>query len=659
MLKGAINNRYAKPLHPVERNVGPDDLFRAIFEQAAVGVAQIETLTGRFVRVNRRYCDIVGLSNEELTATTFMAITHPDDLQADLDNMEELKAGRIRAFSMEKRYCRNDGTVVWVNLTVSPMWNSGERPTFHIAVVQDITDRKRTEAALRESETQLRMSLDASSAGIWSWDPLRNMAMWDARYHEQYGFHPMLAPSYDRWIARVHAEDRRRLERRIQELLQPHGGDVWHEEFRASHPLKGERWMESRGRVERDHQGQAVRFAGINLDITDRKGAEEALRTSEERFRLMAEVTNDVLWDWDLVADRHWWSPNAIEKFGYDPGREPGVQAWSSRLHPGDQKRILNQLRDIFRSGDRTFHSEYRFLLADGSYGHFLDKGLVVRDAGGQLLRMIGVMIDVTAAKRAYATLQEAYARHQTLSRAIHVAEEKERRRLSRELHDEFGQLLSALKFDLIRLAEDLGRKPARRPAAMRKKVTAAAGTVDRLFASLREMIRGLRPAVLEELGLVPAIEALAADVQERTGLHCRVTADREGLGKRFGPELEGTLFRIAQELLTNVVRHAKASTVTVTLGCLDGWAHLTVRDDGRGVRGETASRANRFGLRGIRERAELLGGTVVVRSQRGAGTTATVAIPLRFPPSLPLEDLRRSPSSASTRSRDRHATVS
>jgi len=132
-----------------------EEKLRAIFEQAAVGVAQMETQTGRFVRINDRYCDIVGITAEEMTATTFMAITHPEDLQADLDNMERLKAGKIRDFSLEKRYIRPDGSEVWVDLTVSPMWKAGERPDYHIAVVEDISERKRAEEALRQAHHEL------------------------------------------------------------------------------------------------------------------------------------------------------------------------------------------------------------------------------------------------------------------------------------------------------------------------------------------------------------------------------------------------------------------------------------------------------------------------------------------------------------------------
>lgn len=134
--------------------------FRTIFEQAAVGVAFINTVTGRFVRVNQRYCDMVGYSLDEMPRTTYRALTHADDLEEQLANMRRLLAGEIGKFTMEKRLCRKDGSVVWINLTVSPTWRPGEKPEFHIAIVEDITERKRADerllAALQDKEVLLR-----------------------------------------------------------------------------------------------------------------------------------------------------------------------------------------------------------------------------------------------------------------------------------------------------------------------------------------------------------------------------------------------------------------------------------------------------------------------------------------------------------------------
>ena len=129
--------------------------FRTLFEQATVGVAEIDAMSGRFLTVNKRYCDIVGLSLEEMLSTDFQSITYPDDLQADLDYMKLLIAGEITEFSAEKRYIKKDGGIVWVNLTVYTAWLPGEYPTRHIAIVEDITGRKKAEAELQEYRVHL------------------------------------------------------------------------------------------------------------------------------------------------------------------------------------------------------------------------------------------------------------------------------------------------------------------------------------------------------------------------------------------------------------------------------------------------------------------------------------------------------------------------
>ncbi|WP_428609561.1 PAS domain S-box protein [Sedimenticola sp.] len=137
--------------------------FRTIFEQAAVGVALVESKSGRFLRINQRFCDMLGYSMEEMADNkTFHEITHPDDLQQDLDNMARLLSGDIKDFSTEKRYCHQDGSIVWVNLTVSPTWHENETPVSHIAVVVDITKRKQAEVALQENEHRLRTLINAT-----------------------------------------------------------------------------------------------------------------------------------------------------------------------------------------------------------------------------------------------------------------------------------------------------------------------------------------------------------------------------------------------------------------------------------------------------------------------------------------------------------------
>lgn len=124
--------------------------YRVLFEQVAVGVAKIETHTGRFVTINQRYCDIVGYSMDEMLQLSFQTITFPDDLQADLDNMELLRRNKLREFTMEKRYLHKNGSIVWINLTVSPLWQLGEKPDYHVAIAEDITKRKMAEKKIHD-----------------------------------------------------------------------------------------------------------------------------------------------------------------------------------------------------------------------------------------------------------------------------------------------------------------------------------------------------------------------------------------------------------------------------------------------------------------------------------------------------------------------------
>jgi PAS domain S-box-containing protein len=144
--------------------------FRSIFEQAAVGVSEADSVTGHYIRVNQRYCDITGYTNEELLQRTFFDVTHPDDQKDNIELLRRLLAGAIQKFDVEKRYIRKDGGIVWVHVTVSPMWLPGEKPTHHIAVIEDITGRKHTEETLRASEAKYRELVENANSIILRMD---------------------------------------------------------------------------------------------------------------------------------------------------------------------------------------------------------------------------------------------------------------------------------------------------------------------------------------------------------------------------------------------------------------------------------------------------------------------------------------------------------
>ena len=340
-------------------------------------------------------------------------------------------------------------------------------------------------------------------------------------------------------------------------------------------------------------------------------------------------ATNDILWDWDLLTGDHWWSPNACEKFGYDPHKEPNIDAWSGRLHPEDRERVLDLVGHAIHTEISTLSAEYRFQLADGTYGYFLDRAHIVRDEAGVAVRMIGAMIDVTGPRRAYASLEEAYRRFQAMSQELHTVESNERRRLSRELHDEVGQLLTSLKFDLTSVKRSVAGRSAGVGVRGQERLARALDTTDQLFTRLRRIVRALRPPVLEELGLKAGLEALIADVHARTRLRCALVFEQAPRRGARQPTLETAFYRSVQELLTNVIRHAQATTVSILVQQSRREWRLTVTDDGVGFDVAGLSPLGRFGLRGIRERVEILAGHVEISSRVDSGTTVQVCIPV------------------------------
>lgn len=569
----------------------------------------------RILDVNHAACTILGYTREELLSKTVHDIDPNFPPEAWPAHWEDLKARR--SFSFETDHRKKDGTMIQTETIVNYLIHEGRE--FNCAFMRDITERKRAEARLHLTQFALERAGDM----VFWVVPSSRLLLVNAAACERLGYSKEellgmavsdIDPNYQREEWARHWEELRRTGRlRFETQHRSKSGDVFPVEVVANFLV---------------FDGKEYNFATVR-DISDRKRTEELLKSSEERFRLVAEATNDILWDWDLVTQDHWWSPNAREKFGYDPNAERSVAAWIGRLHPDDRDRVMALVAHAQASEARTAAAEYRFRLADGSYGHFYDRGQIIRDSTGRAVRMVGAMIDVTFTKRAYATLEEAYQRLQRMSRELQAVETNERRRLSRELHDEVGQLLTALKFDLEASRQALSGKTEAQAGRAFERTVRALETTDELFVRLRRVVRALRPSVLEELGLKDALEAMVSDIQSRSDLVCSVSVEGEAVEDPATPAVESALYRMAQELVTNVVRHAQSMTLSVALYMDPGQWLLTVQDDGIGFN-PMAESISGMGIRGVRERAEILGGRVDVSSAPGAGTTVTVWIPVR-----------------------------
>ena len=250
--------------------------------------------------------------------------------------------------------------------------------------------------------------------------------------------------------------------------------------------------------------------------------------------------------------------------------------------------------------------------------------------AGGRLIGLIAIGTATVPQTRIEEELRLAQAQARRATRRAHIAAEEERCRIARELHDEFGQALTGLKFDLAWLNRKLSQAPAFIDGGeLQHKVQTMSSSVDRLLNSVRATATALRPAMLDDLGLIPALEYLATAFQDRTGAQCAVAVAPELSSLALPSEISAALFRIAQELLTNVMRHAAASQVQMRLFIAQGIVTLAVTDNGNGITAERMAAPHAFGLRGMQERASLLGGHFHIVGTAGLGTTASASLPL------------------------------
>ena len=362
-------------------------------------------------------------------------------------------------------------------------------------------------------------------------------------------------------------------------------------------------------------------------ELANRQRMLAALRESDQQLNLALNAGAIGLWSLDVATRAVTYSSRWKAQLGYaDHEIRNDTAEWESRCHPDDLPRIRAVTEGFLRNASADDSVEYRLKHKDGSWRWFLLRADLALDAAGRPVRLFGSQIDISGLKQQQAELTRASARLRQLSRRLLEVQETERRHLARELHDEIGQMLTATKIHLQSAALD--PTPERAAAPLQESIR----LLDRLLAQVRSLSLDLRPPLLDDLGLGPALHWLIQQHQSRSSTPV-VRLESEALPGRFDPTLETACFRIAQEAFTNALRHARASRIVITVGPVADRLRLTVTDDGVGFDPDLARiRAERgasLGLLGMHERTSLAGGNLTLRSQPGHGTTVEADFPL------------------------------
>ncbi|MBI4774302.1 MAG: PAS domain S-box protein [Deltaproteobacteria bacterium] len=416
-------------------------------------------------------------------------------------------------------------------------------------------------------------------------------------------------------LLHIHPEDREAVRKASADSLKP-GFERGEIEYRFLHPDGSVRWMHDRWVVLRDASGAAKAIEGIVRDITRLKETEKALLEYERRFRRIAEMSPFPISVIDDQGRYLYVNRKFIEIFGYTLEDIPTGGEWFRRAFPDAEYR--RQARAAWISDMKAGAQcevdprEFRVTCKDGTVRYVRFRPVVIEDD-----TLFIMYEDLTERKQAEKEIRR-------LSRELISTQEVACKRLAQDLHDECGQALTALHLGMEALRGSLPREFEKQ----KKRIQELTGIVERLGDTIRNISHELRPEMLDDLGLVPALAWYIKEFMRRApGLDVDFKA--LGFKKRLDPALEIALYRMVQEGLTNIARHAGARHAEVILTLSHPNVILTVKDDGVGL-GDVSSASHRgIGLLGMRERVASLGGSIEIRSGRGKGTVLRAELPL------------------------------
>jgi PAS domain S-box-containing protein len=628
--------------------------LRGFFEANVIGTL-FGDIYGNIHEANDEFLRIIGYTREDLRAgrVSWISITPKEDWDLDERALAEaLEKGACNPF--EKRYIRKDGSRVPVLVGYSLHGDGREES---VAFILDLTEQKRIEANLRESEERIRLATASAELGMWFWDITIDELVWTPKCKALFGLTADTEISYDLFLERLHPDDRDRTQEAVTLALE--NKITYDIEYRTVWSDGSIHWIAAKGRAFYDNMGQAVRMMGTTQDISLRKFAEEALQQSELNFRTLADTMPQIIWTAQPDGYIDYYNQRWYDYTGMNFEQTQGW-GWKPVLHPDDLQMCLDTWHESVRTG-KPYQIEYRFRRAnDGQYRWHLGRAFPLRNENGQIVKWFGSNTDIDDNKRTEVTLQNALQQQQI------AREEAER---ANRIKDEFLAVLShELRSPLNPI---LGWSKLLKAGKLNPKQTEQAiETIERnaklqidLIDDLLDVSRILRGKLTLNIASVNLNSIISAASET---VRFAAQAKKIELVTTLEPSIEkakgdpARLQQVILNLLTNAIKFTpNGGRVEVKIVKVDSYAQITVSDSGKGIspdflpcifdyfRQEDSSITRKFGGLGlglaiVRQIVELHGGSVRAESPGlEQGATFTVMLPLIVVDAQIVEDTR------------------
>jgi PAS domain S-box-containing protein len=542
----------------------------------------------------------------------FRRRVHPNDRELVWKAVKDsMQSGKL--YRAEFRIIRPDDGIRWVTAQGKFYYSSDGQPERMLGIAVDITERREAEEALRRKDIELAEAQRLAGVGSWQWQIETDTVTWSDELYRISGLDPsMPAVSYRDHPHLYTPESWERLQRAVAEALAT--GTQYELQLEMIRPDGTTRWLIARGEPLRDSDGRIVRLRGTVQDITARRLAEQALRESEERLRLAAGTGRMYAYEWDRASDIIARSGEFTGILGLrDEPESTTCQKMLTTVHPEDQGKVL-AATEACTPESPICRVNYRVLRPDGSMVWLEKHGHAFFDEQGKMQRMIGMIADITEQKIA----EEALS---SLSRRLIEAQEAERARIARDLHDDIGQRLALLSITLGQ-ANNVSPNSANELHLdeMRKQLSDIA-------ARVRNLSHELHSSALRLLDVEDALQSFCRELSEKQ----TVEIDFVGwdVPKAIAQDISLCLFRVLQEALHNAVKYSGERRFQVELRGTSESVHLTIRDFGIGFDPEVPMKSHGLGLISMRERLKLVHGELSIHAQPGRGTTIHACVPI------------------------------
>jgi PAS domain S-box-containing protein len=589
--------------------------FRATFEHAAVGIAHVSK-EGRFLRINKKFCDIVGYSEAEMLSMTFQDITHPGDLDADLDYIRQLLNRDIETYSMDKRYYRKDGSIIWINLTVSLVVNKGGRPDYFVSVVVDVSDRKQAEETLRQSRDFMEHLISAVPDAVFSIKIPERTINWVNDSFDVLGYEPEEYIGHTTKKYYASPEDYQAVGRLQQEAIRK-GDNIIRTEIRVSHKDGRVIPAELTATYYREG-GKLSQITALVRDISERKSAEEKLARSEAKYRGL--VDNSIVGVFNSTLDGRFKFVNdaMVRMYDFDSVEQMIAHGSPARWKNTEDR---DHMLDALQKHGRVANFEAETITNTGRHIWILFSAKLIGND------IIGMVMDITKRKQAENRIAEYQARLKALAYEVTIAEEKERRAIATDLHDYVGQSLALARMQIATL------KSSPSGTDLSDKLDGVSGTLLKALEDTQTLMLELSAHSMHDTGLSSAIsDWLEGEIRKHPIETEVINNVSENRRKSLAPEIRTILFRNVRELVVNAVKHAQAKKISIRLEDRDPNLRIIIDDDGVGfdLTGEDKNKhaSGGFGLFRIEELMTDIGGNLKMISEPGSGCTAILSAP-------------------------------